>query len=169
MKRCTGVLLQDFGKEQKVMIDSVRMRLKISGEDVEIVLLNEDDKVVNMKLKGEMMQEILCSDIVYIQSVKGDTGTSSNNKEVFFAHRSPGILVDFTMSKDLVQKLHVASSDFVEINRGISVNRRYIRELNNGKELVVQCINHEGKQEVRNLPISRRKYLCIRELLCQRS
>lgn len=169
MKRCMGILLQDYGKEQKVTIDSVRLRLKVSGDDVEIVLLNEDDKVVNMKLKGEMEQEMLCSDIVYIQSIKGNTGASSNNKEVFFAHRGPGILVDFTMSKDIVQKLHVASSDFVEINRGISVNRRYIRELNNDRELVVQCINHEGRQEVRNLPISRRKYLCIRELLCQRS
>ena len=124
-----GILLQDYGKEQKVTIDSVRLRLKVSGDDVEIVLLNEDDKVVNMKLKGEPMQEMLCSDIVYIQSVKGDTGTSSNNKEVFFAHRTPGILIDFTMSKDIVQKLHVASSDFVEINRGISVKKRYINEL----------------------------------------
>ena len=55
-----GILLQDYGKEQKVTIDSVRLRLKVSGDDVEIVLLNEDDKVVNMKLKGEMEQEMLC-------------------------------------------------------------------------------------------------------------
>ena len=39
MKRCMGILLQDYGKEQKVTIDSVRLRLKVSGDDVEIVLL----------------------------------------------------------------------------------------------------------------------------------
>lgn len=159
-----GFVLKDSDKQQKVLIDNVRLQVRVDDNDIEISLTNMSEKKVTLKLKGEPMCEVLCANIVYIQSVKGNTGVSSNNKEVFFTHRPPGLLVDFTMATDLQKKWHVAPSEFVEIIRGISVNRRWIKELNDKNELVVMCQNQKGTQVVKRLSVSRRKLPFVRQL-----
>lgn len=160
-----GFVLKDSDQQQKVLIDNVRLQVRVDGDDIEILLANMNEKKVQLKLKGEPACEVMCANIVYIQSIKGNTGVSSNNKEVFFTHRPPGLLVDFTMAKDLQHKWNVAPSEFVEIIRGISVNRRWIKELNDKNELVVMCQNQWGKQVVKKLAVSRRKLPFVRQMV----
>lgn len=130
------------------------------GQHLEFQLTLPSYKTITLPLKGEGLVTTELENIVSIESPTEPSDQVSNNKHVFFTHRPPGILVDFTASRDIENKLHISLNDMVEVYRGIYVNRMYINDFD-GKILKLKTF---GEAQAHIVPVSRANKRKIGEL-----
>lgn len=134
------------------ILSSISFNLTTSnGQFLEFKASQPFANAIPLLLKGEGIIPTELHNIVSIESPTEPTHQKSNNKIVFFTHRSPGILVDFTSSRHIQQKLHITDNDMVEVYRGIYVNKLYIKKFD-GKFLYVETF---GGDTLHKIPVSR--------------
>lgn len=133
-------------------LHSITLNLTTSdGQHLEFQLSLPSTQIITMPLKGEGIITTELKNIVSIESPTVPSDQLSNNKYVFFTNRKPGILVDFTSSRDIEHKLHISLQDMIEVYRGIYVNKMYINNFN-GKNLILKSFGEDGTHTV---PVSR--------------
>lgn len=130
------------------------------GQHLGFQLTLPSPKTITLPLKGEGLVATELKNIVSIESPTETSDQVSNNKYVFFTNRKPGILVDFTASRDIENKLHISLDDMVEVYRGIYVNKLYINDFD-GKILKLKTF---GESKAHTVPVSRAHKRKIREL-----
>lgn len=109
-------------------------------------------QLISLPLRGEGVVQTELKNIVSIESPTDPKEQVSNNKIVFFTNRKPGVLVDFTSSRHIEEKLHIPTQNMVEVYRGIYVNVLYITNL---KENNLE-VNVYGEAKPHRIPVSRR-------------
>jgi len=130
------------------------------GKQLELQLTRKLDLPVTLVLKGEGKVVTDLKNIVCIESPTDPSHQKTNNKIVYFTNRKPGVLVDFTASKDIQEKLHLSSNEMIEIYRGIYVNKLYINNFD-GKYLFVKTFDETKPHKI---PVSRSHRNEIKEL-----
>lgn len=130
------------------------------GQHLGFQLTLPSPQTITLPLKGEGLVATELKNIVSIESPTETSDQVSNNKYVFFTHRPPGILVDFTASRDIEGKLHISLDDMVEVYRGIYVNKLYINDFD-GRILKLKTF---GEAKAHTVPVSRSHKRAIREL-----
>ena len=130
------------------------------GQHLGFKLALPSSQTVTLPLKGEGLVATELKNIVSIESPTNPSDQVSNNKYVFFTHRPPGILVDFTASRDIEGKLHISLDDMVEVYRGIYVNKLYINNFD-GRILKLKTF---GEAKAHTVPVSRANKRKIGEL-----
>lgn len=115
--------------------------------DVNSVNSKNTPKYLDIKLKDEY-PNIAIDSIVYISTSK-NAGSESNNKQIFFTDREPGILIDFTFARR--DDKGFSKEQFIQVQKSYCINKLFIpKSLKIPKEIEVKVF---GKKE--KIPISK--------------
>ncbi|MCQ2286750.1 MAG: hypothetical protein MJZ76_07730 [Bacteroidales bacterium] len=148
--------------QSNIEIHSMNLSVRIAeDQEVELSFINKALDLVSMKLKDEGEYTTTLQNIVSIEIPSDLSNRKSNNKQVYFLSREPGVLVDFTLSTDLMRELHISSSDMVEVYRGIWVNRLYMDNFD-GENLWLKSF---GKAQLRKIPVSQPNRKRVRKIV----
>lgn len=143
---------QEASDDSWPVLDSLKLCLQMpNGRHIEYNLVGPNSTSVTLSLKGEGIITTELENIVSIESPTDPSHQKSNNKIVYFSNRKPGILVDFTSSRHIEERLHLSLNELVEVYRGIYVNKRYIKDFN-GKYIEITTY---GESKPHRIPVSR--------------
>ncbi len=117
---------------------------------------------VYLDFKDSKKNKIAVDSIVYLESETGNSG-ASNNKRIFFTDRKPETLFDFSFSK--MESQGFDSNLFVTPHRSFRVNAKKRIRYNNNHTIDVKIMNENGKEEIKQIPVSENYQKLIKNLL----
>ena len=114
---------------------------------------------VRLTLLSEGKRTFFLKDIVCLCSEKSH-GASSNNKEIHFTNRPPGLLIDFSFSG--MEEMGFPVDGFLTIHKSFRVNAAHVSALE-GDWIRVRVLGVNGKLEEKELPVSENYQPSIRK------
>jgi len=131
------IIDKDFIKTATSFLKEVSDRLKAS--------------FVILDLKGNGKKKIPVANIVYLETETGGSG-ASNNKRIYFTDQKPETLIDFSFSK--MESFGFDCKVFVQTHKSYRVNAEKIIIYNNNHTVDVEVMNQNGKNEIKQIPVS---------------
>ncbi|MBP6312671.1 MAG: response regulator [Flavobacteriales bacterium] len=116
---------------------------------------------IRLTLQGESSKLFLVKSIVCLCAEK-DSGSDSNNKEIHFTDRKPGILVDFSFKG--MEGRGFQAEQFLTIHKSFRVNAERFNALV-GKAIRVKVMDGNGALVDKELPVSENYLPAIRKRL----
>lgn len=159
------VLPQEGAEKEMMAISGLRFAMTINGETFNICLEQPGEKTVALKLKCIGRVTLKVDDIVLICPAEELNSKKSNNKRIVVDHKYTDEICDFSARKDFIKKFGDAMENFVEIDRAVWVNAKYITGLTTNNEVVVKYNDIEGKEKTEKLPVSRSHRSAVKRLL----
>lgn len=140
------------GSVPPLKLKSFQLEIQDANGSYLIRFQNDNDKTILIKLKGEEECSVLLDHVLLIDAEKNP----SNNKTVYFNNRCPGTLVNFCLRRDIMKLWHLENHEFVEVCRGVWVNRSHLRSFD-GKQISLMVLDKNGDRIEKHIPVSKKK------------
>lgn len=128
---------KDFIKTATIFLKEVSEQLKAA--------------FIYLDFNNSKRNKIPVNTIVFLESETGKSG-ESNNKKIYFTNRPPEVLIDFSFSK--MENYGFDPKIFIKTHRSYRVNAKKIDCYNNSHKVTVEYMNHNGKMEIKEIPVS---------------
>lgn len=166
MKEIKFKVVPAAGYEKEALaIGGLSFAMTFNGETYNISFEQPDERKVTLKLKIVRSVTLKVDDIVLISPAKELNSQKSNNKRIIVNHKYVDEICDFSARKDFKEKFGDAMESFVEIDRAVWVNAKYITGLTTDDKVVVKYYDVEGNEKTEKLPVSRRHLSVVKRLL----
>lgn len=161
------VVPQEVPEKMPLQIGAISMDVNIGGERYNLCFEQPAEAVVKLKLQQRGRVELKVNDIVIIRPSQSPSDALSNNKDLILNGQASDVLCDFSVSK----RMHTLFGDraglFVEVCRGVWVNKRYIAGMTTGTTAPhygLPCVElryhaPDGTEKAELVPVSKRN-LC---------
>lgn len=149
------------------------MVVTIGGEQYSISFAPPAEPVVEMKLQQRGRVQLKVNNIVAIRTSQNPGDARSNNKDVILNGQQADVLCDFSVSKQMDKLFGSHVESFVEISRGVWVNKRYIAGMVTGQSKPycgLPCVElrysaPDGNEKTELLPISKRNLTKVKRII----
>lgn len=166
MKEIRFKVVPAAGFEKEAMaISGLRFAMTINGETFNICLEQPGEKTVALKLKCIGRVTLKVDDIVLICPAEELNSKKSNNKRIVVDHKFTDEICDFSARKDFKEKFGDSMESFVEIDRAVWVNAKYMTELTKDDKVVVKYYDVDGKEKTEKILVSRSHRTAVKRLL----
>lgn len=167
------VLPQEGAEKEMMIISALNMEVAIGGEQYSISFAPPAEPVVKVKLQQRGHFQLKVNSIVMICPSENPREARSNNKGLIINGQTADVLCDFSISKRMDKLFGCYAEQFVEVKRGVWVNKRYIAGLviAQSKPFCGQlCVelryaDQHGNEKSKLQPISKRNLTKVKRII----
>lgn len=166
MKELKFKVVPAAGYEKEAMaISGLSFTMTVNGETYSICLEQPGEKMIALKLKSTGNVTLKADDIVLIRPSDDMNSKKSNNKQIIVNHRYTDEICNFSARKDFKETFGDSMDSFVEIDRAVWVNAKYMTGLTMDDKVVVKYYDIVGKEKTEKIPVSRSHRTAVKRLL----
>ena len=161
--------IEDLKREADICVDHITKPfneekfIKSFKRFIKEVELFANIQYVYLNFNKTKKNKILIDEIVYLCADK-QTGSESNNKQVYFINRKSENLIDFSFSK--MEEVGLLPIQFVTIHKSFRVNKKFIeRYLPKTKEIEVKIYENDKSSKTIKLAVSENYHAVIKKLM----
>ena len=148
--------------EKMLVISAISLEIRFGGEKYLIQFAPPTPISLKLKLRDRGRVDISVDDIVMIRPTTNKQDARSNNKEIVLNGRGSDILCDFSASNKMADLMGDDINHFLEINRSVWVNKKYIKGLTPIGNVVVSYAGIDGALKTEELVGSTSKRMSVR-------